>query len=627
MKFGFKNFIFDVEKQILTQDGKVITLNEKPAQLLTLFLRETDKVHHKADILDDVWPDRAIGEQVVFQNISYLRALFGDETIKTFVKKGYQWQLPLVELEENLTLAAPTVIKDKQAFQISPHNNDSPMAIKRPWLSDKIVATVGLLLSAALIYGLWFKSQQSTVKTQRTLITLAVEHQQTDLAEIITKIITNNAKLDRQFAPAELQNQSLFDSPFSTWQALANDVDSLVMATRFYALGDQDNSKVLRFYIQGAYRGWQGHIMAVNQEKLVKQLSQLLELLADSEYFSIKSEHFALAKLTALYNLAPENPLITHQLVKINYQLGHLDRAAALVDTQLDAEVNSLDLGLFHLLKANIVLGNSNWQSAQSSIDIATKAFSELNLAHLESLSREKQAWYEIHNQNYPSAKQSLNFSISKARMAKEPLQEVLIQLVQAALAGKNKQTTLMSNELELARQLFSLHQLGDEHQVPVLFVLAANAPSAEERLVYYERILTQPFSPQYQERFYYAAQSVRDGYINKQQWQLAKTSIKPWQRGSFVSLSDAHIAFAQLDWAGGVAAAIKSFRRAQIDYELQDALNAALLLLESVELGGELSNPTEYIDYIKQNANHGWLRDNQSALEKLKLLKDVASF
>ena len=35
MKFSFKNFQFDYEQQILTQDRIVVTLNEKPAQLLT----------------------------------------------------------------------------------------------------------------------------------------------------------------------------------------------------------------------------------------------------------------------------------------------------------------------------------------------------------------------------------------------------------------------------------------------------------------------------------------------------------------------------------------------------------------------------------------------------------------
>ena len=100
MKYSFNNFQFDSEQQILTRDGKVITLNEKPAKLLTLLLLEPHKVHNKNVILEYVWPDRVISEQVVFQNISYLRALFGNASIKTFVKKGYQWQFQLKKIEE-----------------------------------------------------------------------------------------------------------------------------------------------------------------------------------------------------------------------------------------------------------------------------------------------------------------------------------------------------------------------------------------------------------------------------------------------------------------------------------------------------------------------------------------------
>ena len=47
----------------------------------------------KKSILSHVWQDKVVSEQAVFQNISHLRSLFGNQAIKTFSKRGYQWQL------------------------------------------------------------------------------------------------------------------------------------------------------------------------------------------------------------------------------------------------------------------------------------------------------------------------------------------------------------------------------------------------------------------------------------------------------------------------------------------------------------------------------------------------------
>ena len=95
MKYRFQDFEFDAQQRVLTRSGEVYSLNEKAALLLSLLLDDVKKIHSKADILDFVWADRVVTDQVVFQNISTLRAIFGDAAIKTFSRKGYQWQLPL----------------------------------------------------------------------------------------------------------------------------------------------------------------------------------------------------------------------------------------------------------------------------------------------------------------------------------------------------------------------------------------------------------------------------------------------------------------------------------------------------------------------------------------------------
>ncbi|WP_085300556.1 winged helix-turn-helix domain-containing protein [Cognaticolwellia mytili] len=642
MIFSFKKFQFDSEQQILTKDGSTRSFNEKPARLLTLFLSEPNKIHNKAEILEYVWPDRVVTEQVVFQNISYLRVLFGNDAIKTFVKKGYQWQLPLTVAADDPGQGIRAICQTEQIQDLVSDDNlsatsrpivnlDHPLSdssmkdehkTTSPWSNKRLL--LSLLLVAIVTYVFWLNPQQEKFETKASLIVLPFEYKDTAKAGHIKNVIANNPQLEIRFPLHGPSNQILFDSPFNTWQAQAKTPNTLILATRFYDVG---TCGVLRFYLQGKYRGWQGYIYAVSQIDRVKQLNQLITLVADSEYFSVKSEHMALSKLTALHNKAHENLLVMSQLANKNYQLGFLDRAAALANTMLESEPNELNIGLLNLLKIKVALRNTDWQSALPHITTAINAFNKLNLPHLESLTRIEQAWYEVHNNNYPQIRKSLNLAINKARISNEPLQEMLAHLVQSSLASKNNQLALMRNELDSAKQLFALHQLGNEHQVPMFYTLAAAANSLEERLLQYGAVLQQPFSPLYSDKFYYAAEALRDAHIAQQQWDKAKTTIKPWQRRSFISLTQAHIAFAQQDSATGVKAAIQAFRRAQIDYDVQDALNAALLLLTLSEQNSNITNPPQYVSYIKQNANHRWLRDNQFALKRLKLLKGVAIF
>lgn len=94
MKYAFKDFLFDSKELTLHKDDKKLNLKQKPAKILALFLAAPETIYSKEDILHSAWPERKVTDQVVFQNIGHLRALFGDDAIKTFSRKGYQWQIP-----------------------------------------------------------------------------------------------------------------------------------------------------------------------------------------------------------------------------------------------------------------------------------------------------------------------------------------------------------------------------------------------------------------------------------------------------------------------------------------------------------------------------------------------------
>ncbi|NOU50511.1 transcriptional regulator [Pseudoalteromonas sp. JBTF-M23] len=159
MKFSFSHFEFDCVNLVLTNNGKVFSLNEKPAKLLALLLMESERIHSKDEILEAVWPGRTVTNQVVFQSIGHLRALFGDDAIKTFSRKGYQWQLPLTPVtQDNIAQSNQAASEDKTSLQDAPSHNDSlsEPATNKVTSKSKAVWPVAAAALLGLLAGVYF---------------------------------------------------------------------------------------------------------------------------------------------------------------------------------------------------------------------------------------------------------------------------------------------------------------------------------------------------------------------------------------------------------------------------------------------------------------------------------------
>lgn len=173
MKFSFQIFQFDCEHKILTRHGKVIKLKDRAANMLKFFILNNDRILSKAELLETVWPDKTVSEQVVFQNISHLRAIFGNDAIKTFSKRGYQWQLELTEVTEQAeelaempetqTPASATPATEENKTEIESSNNESSDKAQKndaptsestpeqPVKDSKSTTWLGILGAAALV--------------------------------------------------------------------------------------------------------------------------------------------------------------------------------------------------------------------------------------------------------------------------------------------------------------------------------------------------------------------------------------------------------------------------------------------------------------------------------------------
>ncbi|KAF7765002.1 hypothetical protein PCIT_b1123 [Pseudoalteromonas citrea] len=134
MIYKFNDFEFDCDNLILFNSGKKFSIKEKHAHMLAILLLDTEKVHSKAELLQKVWPDKTVSDQMVFQSIGHLRALFGDDAVKTFSRKGYQWQLPLEKIEKQGDNAAAATSPNKIPPQSTvAHITNENNANHTPW--------------------------------------------------------------------------------------------------------------------------------------------------------------------------------------------------------------------------------------------------------------------------------------------------------------------------------------------------------------------------------------------------------------------------------------------------------------------------------------------------------------
>jgi transcriptional activator of cad operon len=94
-----------------------IKIRPKTFSLLMLFLQHPFKVLSKQEILDTIWDDVEVNDQVLFQTIRELRQLFeSDEVIKTHPRKGYAWIEGVEEYSEQqeLTKSANSTSSDHE---------------------------------------------------------------------------------------------------------------------------------------------------------------------------------------------------------------------------------------------------------------------------------------------------------------------------------------------------------------------------------------------------------------------------------------------------------------------------------------------------------------------------------
>ena len=111
----------DLARASVTRNGEVIDLRYKTYQVLLFLLQRPNRVVSKEELLDGVWPNTAVSDDVLPHCIAELRKAFGDQAkeqrvIKTYPKSGYGLVAPIEVRDASpavLALAPTAPIEDR----------------------------------------------------------------------------------------------------------------------------------------------------------------------------------------------------------------------------------------------------------------------------------------------------------------------------------------------------------------------------------------------------------------------------------------------------------------------------------------------------------------------------------
>ncbi len=631
----FVDFQFEPSQKILYKNKEIVTLTANQAKLLALFLAEPNKIFSKNEILQQVWSDRVVSEQVVFQNISQLRSIFSDDAIKTFPKRGYQWQLTIHEPQaENITNAVvEEVVNSKE------HNNAKPDHNKK-WYLGLILSFLVLSLLGYFSYqqrqpSLITEQMEQITGTKVTLIPFSTRYE----GNLTKEIIDHNTRTAQQLnansiATNEQTNKidvwSFINSPDMVRKQLVRN-DELVLSGLILKRKHQDTKSnstqyLLEFILQGQYRNWQGYLLANSVAQLTEKLVEQVHLLSQSQYFSLAIDAFTTAELSLLHSQQPENLDILKHLIERLLEEDNFDVASAQIEQMLALSKTQQHLtytAYAKWLKGKLLIGHEQWHMAQNILEQASSLMAKADMLALQSEVNKSLADVAAHNKDFKQIKEYLYQSASQARLAKRPVQEIRAYTLLSIMSAKLQLHQQKYDYLYKAKTLLGDYQLDGSHYMLIFYHFALFAKTDEEREKFYLRIIEQPITQKNRWVFYNGVEQLSNMYIKQKKWQLAlelSNSFDEIARSSALK-AELYKAQQQLTKAREFAkTAFNSARTQRIDWLGSDM---ALMLLE---LSNEDSDDTDsllYKRYIRREASSWWFNQHRKRLEKVGILLD----
>lgn len=610
MRYRFNEFEFDSESLLLTNNGETQAIRHSEAQVLALLLEQTNRVLNKEDILSHVWQHKIVSEQVVFQNISHLRSRFGNNAIKTFPKRGYQWQLK-IEVVTPETHYTESNQKAQNILDSSQQYSHSISAQKRPFWQLIILACFVFIIAGIINF-----KNEITQEDTKEVIKLAY-----------IPMTNLDDKTNTEYENVTFEDNTGFD--FTVLPLLDTELfeDSIEIAypkfskTHPFILTGHFRTHKQKFYmdlmLKGPVSDWKFHLSGSSKEDVIEQMKVHLKHEVIYDLISKpQSPEVRQAKLSIAHQTSPEDLNILRKL-SLNYlKNGELEKAMVMADKLINlaqSQGNSQHLGKALLYQSNLLIKKKLYDLSSQKLKLAIEQFEKIN-----DLKHQTHAWFiqsRLDNQlrNYPAVKTSLLKSAQFAYDAKDKLGEIDALTYLSELAHKYQNDDDKYFYLQQAEKKMNVYQLPIYHIAKIPFHHALFAKTLSEKEPHLKQVLKMTaLTPEH-----WVAQSSRRQlmlhYIVQNRLVEAQVLIDSvTSENGNNSYLKALMAQAKHQTDKMISHAQRTFEQGQLAGDRSLSLDVALLLCN------QQVNCDFYSKYITDNATPSWRSKNEIKLHAL---------
>ena len=613
MQYTFGSFQFNCQTLILEKDRTPVDIRHNEAKVLSLLLANKDNVLSKDEILAQVWRDKVVSEQAVFQCVSNLRGLFGSDAIKTYSKRGYQWQLPLVQ---------PASREADAVFKKSTKNNASQSALTPTSQTHKASWLFAFAASFVLLFWLISRQDLSQVPQPEEvpieLAYFAFDTQGTEPIRLKNSIDLRFTHLGN-LSSTEFQTSSELEYP------------KIAPQHPFILTGQQRLDKGthhLDFQIKGPYSSWQGQLSGQTLSELETNFTaHISQRFIYASLSRPASPELIQANLSIAHQAVPEDLIVLGHLTKSYIDTQELEKAMVMADklASLASKTNDhQQVGNALLYQSQILTQKELFALSSEKLQLAVEHFKAIGDLKREADAWNAQSWLDHKINAYSDIKVSLLRSAELAHKANDKARELHALTYLSVLAHKHKQQQDKYLYLRRAEEKMLAYELPIYHfaKVPFHYAIFAADPLAKEPHLKQVLEFTQ-LTPDH-----WVAQSARrqlvQNYIAQQRLDEARDLVLQASVDNMEnSYLKALLAQAEQDDAGFIRHAQRAFEQSQLSGDLRRSLDIALLLISAPRM---TVNFDFYSKYIEDNANHHWRRNNQQQLLALQSKEQLAN-
>lgn len=480
MRYRFNEFEFDSTSLLLTKNGEVLAIRHSQAKVLALLLEKAGTVLNKEDILSQVWQNKIVSEQVVFQNISNLRNLFGNDAIKTFPKLGYQWQL-----------SSEVVSSETQhsASNLNSQNTPTSIPAQRGFFWRFAVLACIFIIAIGIIY-----SQNEFIQNDTPSVIKLAYVPITDLdAETNAKhkqiTLEDNAHFD--FTELSHLNTELFENAIETEYPKLSDTYPFILTGKIRSYQQQT---YLDFTLIGPFSEWQGLLSGPSKKNIIKQLQQHLKQQVIYELISKpQPPELRKAKLSIAHQASPNDLIILRKLSIIYLTTNEPEKAMAMADKLINiaqSQNNLQQIGRALIYQGKILIRKKLYDLSSNKLKLALDKYEKINDLKHQARTWYYRSWLDDEQNNYPAIKTSLLKSAQLDYDAKNKLGEIEALIYLARRAHDYEKQDDKYHYLQLAENKMKAYQFPDYHFAKISYSYAYFAKALSEKEPHLKQVL-----------------------------------------------------------------------------------------------------------------------------------------